>query len=77
MTQNQKPIGKKGIKKFAVCFKFNKKCLEGEVNTFSTRKEAKTYIKELHQKIGGFEDDHHIIKITMEPYKKMIASKGI
>ena len=60
---------RKGIVKYAVCFYLNKKCLSGHIEAFDKRSEAKTYIKELHQKIGGFEDDHHIIKVLITPVK--------
>ena len=48
---------KKQIIAYAVCFALNKKCLSGDIPTFQTRAKAKQYIKELHQKIGGFEDN--------------------
>ena len=49
------------IKAYAVCFHFSKKCMSGEICAFSKRKNAKEYIKELHKKIGGLEEDHHIV----------------
>jgi hypothetical protein len=52
---------KKRIKAWAVCFYFNKKCMQGDICAFNKRKEAKKYIVELHKKIGGFVDDHHIV----------------
>lgn len=55
----------KEVVKWAVCFGLNKKCMQGEIPTFPSKKEAKTYIKELHNKIGGFEEDHHIIKVSI------------
>ena len=58
---------KKGIIKWAVCFGLNKKCLEDDIPTFKTRAGAKKYIKELHKEIGGFEEDHHIIKVLISP----------
>ena len=61
-------------KAWAICFKYNKKCMQGETPTFPTKKEAKIYNKELHQKIGGFEDDHHFVKCfityTLNPKTK-------
>jgi len=59
----------KGIKKWAVCFLFSDKCLSGDIPTFETRKKAKEYIVELHKKIGGFVEDHHIIKVLITPIK--------
>ena len=59
----------KKIKAWAVCFALNKKCLSGDIPTFQTRAKAKQYIKELHKKIGGFEEDHHIIKVLITPIK--------
>ena len=58
---------KKVIIKWAVCFGLNKKCLMGDIPTFETRSGAKKYIKELHKEIGGFEEDHHIIKVLISP----------
>lgn len=66
----------KGVKAWAVCFGLNKKCLMGDIPTFKSRAGAKRYIKELHQKIGGFEDDHHIIKVLITPITK-VAKKHI
>ena len=60
----------KKIKKWAVCFSLSKKCMQGEVLTFDSKKEAKTYIKELHKKIGGFEGDHHIVPCIIHFNKK-------
>ena len=60
---------KKQIIKWAVCFALNKKCLSGHVNLFDKKSEAKQYNKELHQKIGGFEEDHHIIKVLITSAK--------
>ena len=60
----------KKVKAYAVCFKFNKKCMTGEIVAFNLRKNAKKYIKELHEKIGGFEEDHHIIPCIIIPKKK-------
>ena len=53
------------IKAYAVCFGLNKKCLQGEIHSFSKRREAKAYIKELHKEIGGFEEDHHIVPVII------------
>ncbi len=65
----------KGIKKWAVCYQFHKTCLEGDIATFKTRAGAKKYIKELHQKIGGFEQDHHIIRVTITPLSTITKKK--
>lgn len=51
----------RGMKAWAVCFALNKRCMHGNICTFNKLKEAKKYIVELHKKIGGFEDDHHIV----------------
>ncbi len=59
MTTTKK--GKKIVKAWAVCFAYSKKCMTGNICAFNSRKEALIYIKELHKKIGGFEDDHHIV----------------
>ena len=61
--QKEKKV--KPIVVWAVCFALNRKCLSGDIPTFQTRAKAKQYIKELHQKIGGFEDDHHIVKVSV------------
>ena len=53
------------VKAWAVCFALNKKCLSGDIPTFTNKVKAQTYIEELHQKIGGFEGDHHIIKVLI------------
>lgn len=58
------------IKAYAVCFAFSKKCLQGDIPTFRTKKGAKEYITELHKKIGGFEEDHHIIPVFITPITK-------
>lgn len=57
------------IKAYAVCFSLNKKCLSGDIPTFKTRYGAKKYIKDLHKEIGGFEEDHHIVKVIIKPIK--------
>ena len=51
----------KKVKAWAVCFALNKKCMQGDIRTFTKRTDAKEYITELHKQIGGFEDDHHIV----------------
>ena len=55
----------KAVKGWAVCFALNKKCLTGDFCAFNRRKNAKTYIKKLHEKIGGFEEDHHLVPCTI------------
>ena len=62
----------KKIKAWAVCFALNKKCLENDIPTFTSKAKAKKYIKELHQSIGGFEEDHHIIKVLITPPYQVI-----
>lgn len=64
-TSLQRARKNKTIKAYAVCFSLNKKCMQGNITVFSKRKEAKQYITESHKKIGGFEDDHHIVSIRM------------
>ena len=59
----------KEIIKYAVCFALNKKCLSGDIQLFQTRAKAKQYIYELHCEAGGFEDDHHIIRVLITPIK--------
>jgi len=58
---------RKSVIAWAVCFVLNKKCLSDDIPTFETRAKAKQYIKELHKKIGGFEEDHHILKVRITP----------
>jgi len=53
----------KPIKAWAVCFALSKKCLSGDIPTFTSKAKARKYIKELHQKIGGFEEDHHPVSV--------------
>lgn len=55
----------KKIRAYAVCFALNKKCLEGDLRIFTKRRDARSYIVDLHEKIGGFEDDHHIVPIEI------------
>lgn len=62
MTSEQKK--RKEVKKYAVCFLLNKTCMEGDVRVFAKRADAKKYIVDLHNRIGGFEEDHHIVRIT-------------
>lgn len=66
--------GKKVIKAWAVCFALNKRCMQGDICAFNKRKEAKKYITELHKKIGGFEDDHHLVPCEIT-YKLAPKSK--
>lgn len=66
----QKQKGIKPIKAWAVCFALNKTCLDGDIRTFESGFRAKRYIKELHKKIGGFEDDHHIVPVIITPIYK-------
>ena len=61
-------------KVWAVCFALNRKCMQGNIHTFNSRAEANTYIKELHKKIGGFEEDHHIVPCTIT-YKFPLPTK--
>ncbi len=53
------------IKAWAICFALNKKCMGAGTILFPTKKEAKVYRAELHNHIGGFEEDHHIIPCTI------------
>ena len=55
----------KVMKGWAVCFALNKKCLMGEFCVFNRRKNAEKHITELQKKIGGFEDDHHIVPVSI------------
>lgn len=51
----------KKMKAWAVCFRLNKKCMSGSIVAFNKKKNAKGYITDLHERIRGFEADHHII----------------
>lgn len=64
MNTKKKTTHKK-VKAWAVCFALNEQCLQGDIVIFSKQKNAKEYIVDLHKKIGGFEDDHHLVPITI------------
>lgn len=66
----KKQIKQKKIIKWAVCFSLNKTCLSGDIPTFQTRAMAEGYVQSLHCEAGGFEYDHHIVKVLITPIKK-------
>jgi len=63
----------KSIKAWAVCFALAKKCLDDDIRTFKTKARAKDFIHELHCEAGGFEEDHHIVKVLITP---LVVAKG-
>jgi hypothetical protein len=66
-TKSNKKVG---VKAWAVCFALNEECLFGDIPTFQTRKKAEDYVHQLHREVGGFEDDHHIIRVLITPITK-------
>lgn len=61
-----KPKGKKRVvKAWAVCFVLNKQCLEDGSTVFRKYKTAKEHIRKVHDRDGGFTEDHHIVPVTI------------
>lgn len=62
MTKTPK---QKAVKAWAVCFALSKRCMGGDLAFFTKKSYARQYIKILHKEIGGFEDDHHLVPVTI------------